>query len=195
MAMNTILIDGLNFEGPRIIGKDDIPAVPAIALICTEAGEGMKIMSIIHVADRRKATDKRIYEAAIVEFGNKGYANTTLSAIAKSAGITPGLIVQNFGSKRDLYWKITTDIVKNIAKELDTYSHFWEERCRSVVTYIMKTLEEYPNAMSYMNFYVSLITSLDTPDDILQELYATLSEPWMTSKYCLTLSSSSISTA
>ena len=48
MAMNTILIDGLNFEGPRIIGKDEIPAVPAIALICTEAGEGMKIMSIIH---------------------------------------------------------------------------------------------------------------------------------------------------
>ena len=124
------------------------------------------------MADRRKATDKRIYEAAIVEFGNKGYANTTLSAIAKAAGITPGLIVQNFGSKRDLYRKITTDIVKNITKELDSYSHFWEERCRSVVTYIMKTLEEYPNAMSYMNFYVSLITSLDTPDDILQELYA-----------------------
>ncbi len=48
MSLTTILIDGLKFEGPRIFGKDEIPAVPAIALICTEAGEGMKIMSIIH---------------------------------------------------------------------------------------------------------------------------------------------------
>ena len=38
----------MKFVGPRIFGKDEIPAVPAIALICTEAGEGMKIMSIIH---------------------------------------------------------------------------------------------------------------------------------------------------
>ena len=54
------------------------------------------------MADRRKATDKRIYQAAVIEFGNRGYSNTTLSTIAKAAGITPGLIVQNFGSKEDL---------------------------------------------------------------------------------------------
>ena len=46
--MQRILIDGLRFEGPMVYGKDEIPSAPAIALICTEAGEGMKIMSIVH---------------------------------------------------------------------------------------------------------------------------------------------------
>ena len=54
MAMQKILIDGLQFEGPRVYGKEEIPAVPAIALICTEAGEGMKIMSVIHGTDIAK---------------------------------------------------------------------------------------------------------------------------------------------
>ncbi len=51
MAMTKILIDGLQFEGPVTYGKYDIPSVPAIALICTEAGEGMKIMSVVHGTD------------------------------------------------------------------------------------------------------------------------------------------------
>ncbi len=46
--MQVIQIDGLKFEGPRILDKDEIPNVPAIALIMTEAGEGFKIMSILH---------------------------------------------------------------------------------------------------------------------------------------------------
>ncbi len=123
------------------------------------------------MADRRKATDKRIYQAAVIEFGNRGYANTTLSAIAKAAGITPGLIVQNFGSKEDLYRKIANDIVNFITTEFNKYSTSWEERCTAVVNYIIKNLEERPEALDYMNFYVTLITSMDTPDDIIQSLY------------------------
>ena len=46
--MQRILIDGLYFEGPMVYGKSEIPSVPALALVCTEAGEGMKIMSVVH---------------------------------------------------------------------------------------------------------------------------------------------------
>ena len=52
--MKKILIDNLHFEGPRVFGKDEIPSVPAIALVCTEAGEGMKIMSVVHGQDIAK---------------------------------------------------------------------------------------------------------------------------------------------
>ena len=52
--MDSIQIDGLRFNGPTVYGKGDIPNVPAIALICTEAGEGMKIMSVIHGSDIAK---------------------------------------------------------------------------------------------------------------------------------------------
>ena len=52
--MGRIFIDGLHFVGPSVFGKDDIPSVPGLALVCTEAGEGMKIMSIVHGDDIAK---------------------------------------------------------------------------------------------------------------------------------------------
>ena len=54
MGTGKIQVDGLQFEGPTVIGKGDIPPVPAIALICTEAGEGFKIMSVVHGLDIAK---------------------------------------------------------------------------------------------------------------------------------------------
>ena len=69
---------------------------------------------MVTMAERRKATDERIYKAAVVEFGENGYSNTTLANVAKSSGITPGLIVQNFGSKENLFRKIAVDIVARI---------------------------------------------------------------------------------
>ena len=123
------------------------------------------------MAERRKNTDDRIYKAAIVEFGKNGYANTTLSTIAKASGITPGLIVQNFGSKEELYRKIAMNIVQSLESEFRTYSSDWEERCTAIIDYAERTLMTNPDAIDYLRFYISLIKSLDTPDDVLRELY------------------------
>ena len=123
------------------------------------------------MAERRKNTDDRIYKAAIVEFGKNGYANTTLSAIAKASGITPGLIVQNYGSKEDLYRKITSDILMHLGKILKKYNGDWKGRCEYIVDYVKLELATRSFAIDYLRFYISLIRSLDTPDDIIKELY------------------------
>lgn len=61
--MKTINIDSLSFNGPYLLGRDDIPAVKAIALICTEAGEGMKIMSVLQSDDiAREIADSPKYD-------------------------------------------------------------------------------------------------------------------------------------
>ena len=122
------------------------------------------------MVERRKATDKKIYNAAVREFGENGFSNTTLSNIAKKAGITPGLIVQNFGSKEDLYRKIAIDIVTLSKEQLNPYSSSWEERCRAAIRLIIDALEKDPDFIYSLNFYVGLITSLDTPDDVMKEL-------------------------
>ena len=122
------------------------------------------------MAERRKATDERIYKAAVVEFGENGYSNTTLANVAKSSGITPGLIVQNFGSKENLFRKIAVDIVTRIQEELVDYSSTWELRCTSIVENTIKMLKEEPETIHHMKFYISLITSLDTPEEILKDL-------------------------
>ena len=123
------------------------------------------------MAERRKNTDDRIYKAAVIEFGKNGYANTTLSTIAKASGITPGLIVQNFGSKEELYRRIAMDIVRSLGKDFRSYSTDWEERCTAIVEYAERTLVSDEAAIDYLRFYIALIKSLDTPDDVLQDLY------------------------
>jgi len=55
--MKTVQIDGLMFTGPYTLGKHDVPQVSGIALIITEAGEGFKIMSILHSDDIREAVE------------------------------------------------------------------------------------------------------------------------------------------
>ncbi len=49
--MKSMMIDGYKFEGPYVPGKDEIPAIDGIALICSEAGEGVKIMAIEQADD------------------------------------------------------------------------------------------------------------------------------------------------
>ena len=58
--MQTIQIDGLKFDGPYVLGRDELPNVPAIALIITEAGEGFKIMSVLHGFNIKEEINMRI---------------------------------------------------------------------------------------------------------------------------------------
>lgn len=54
-------------------------------------------------AARRAATAQRILDAAQVEFGEHGLEGTTVRAIARRAGVDPSLVIQHYGSKRDLF--------------------------------------------------------------------------------------------
>ena len=52
---------------------------------------------------RQKVTDDEIFAAAQRAMGRRGPHELTLADIAGEAGITPGLLVQRFGSKRGLF--------------------------------------------------------------------------------------------
>jgi len=45
--MPKLNIDGYDFVGPNKIGRDELPAKPAVAIIATEAGEGIMILSVL----------------------------------------------------------------------------------------------------------------------------------------------------
>jgi AcrR family transcriptional regulator len=51
---------------------------------------------------RRKVTDDEVFEAAQRAMSRRGPHELTLADIAGEAGVTPGLLVQRFGSKRQL---------------------------------------------------------------------------------------------
>ncbi|WP_031513207.1 TetR/AcrR family transcriptional regulator [Streptomyces sp. NRRL F-5123] len=54
-------------------------------------------------AERRRATEARILAGARELFAEKGFDRTTIRAVASTAGVDPALVMQYFGSKRDLF--------------------------------------------------------------------------------------------
>ncbi|MTD55795.1 TetR/AcrR family transcriptional regulator [Amycolatopsis pithecellobii] len=54
-------------------------------------------------AAKRAASAQRILEAAQLEFGEHGLEGATIRAIAQRAGVDPSLVIQHYGSKRDLF--------------------------------------------------------------------------------------------
>ncbi|MET9353721.1 TetR family transcriptional regulator [Streptomyces sp. NPDC006617] len=54
-------------------------------------------------ADRRRATEARILDGARELFAERGFDRTTIRAVATSAGVDPALVMQYFGSKRELF--------------------------------------------------------------------------------------------
>ncbi|MEV7887367.1 TetR/AcrR family transcriptional regulator [Streptomyces sp. NPDC002817] len=54
-------------------------------------------------ADRRRATEARILGSARELFAEKGFDRTTIRAVAAAAGVDPALVMQYFGSKRELF--------------------------------------------------------------------------------------------
>src|SRR5215471_17258575 len=51
---------------------------------------------------RRKVSDDEVFNAAQRAMQQRGPHELTLADIAAEAGVTPGLLVQRFGSKREL---------------------------------------------------------------------------------------------
>ncbi|NUS25164.1 MAG: TetR family transcriptional regulator [Streptomyces sp.] len=54
-------------------------------------------------AERRLASRARILESARGLFAERGFERTTIRAVAAGAGVDPALVMQHFGSKRDLF--------------------------------------------------------------------------------------------
>ncbi|MEE4197709.1 MAG: TetR/AcrR family transcriptional regulator [Bacteroidales bacterium] len=67
----------------------------------------------------RKSKKKLIMETALELFANEGFHTTSVSKIAKKAGISKGLIYNYFESKEDLLAKIFHDIIDRTVDMLD----------------------------------------------------------------------------
>ena len=92
--------------------------------------------------ERRKATDKAIIEAAVTEFAEKGFARARVANIAARAGVSQGLVSQNFGNKERLFMTTTalvdsdcfspdtdTDTVPEILyKVIDAWKNIYKEQ-------------------------------------------------------------------
>jgi len=60
-------------------------------------------------AEQRRRTEARILAAASRLFVERGYERTTIREIARAAGVDGGLVMHYFGSKQELFQRVTHD--------------------------------------------------------------------------------------
>lgn len=75
----------------------------------------MRSASAVETADDKTAQAK-IRDAAIARFPRDGLNGTTVRAIAKDAGVSPGLVIHHFGSKAGLHRACDEHVVHLIAE-------------------------------------------------------------------------------
>jgi AcrR family transcriptional regulator len=57
--------------------------------------------------EQRHRTEARILDAATKAFLTAGYERTTIRAVASAAGVDPALVMHYFGSKQELFRRVT----------------------------------------------------------------------------------------
>ena len=62
----------------------------------------------------RDATRARLIDAALELFGRRGYASTPVDAVARAAGVSPGLLYHHFRGKRDLLHAIFEESMRDV---------------------------------------------------------------------------------
>jgi AcrR family transcriptional regulator len=62
----------------------------------------------------RKESKRKILDTALRLFGEKGFASTSISMIAKEAGISKGLMYNYFDSKDELLQAVLSDMVEHM---------------------------------------------------------------------------------
>lgn len=120
--------------------------------------------------ERRSETDNRIKEAAIEVFAEYGYERAKLSDIAKRAGISIGLIGQNFGSKQELFMGIVKDGYANLHNVFDGIGKDepWEKYLKGLIDYFVMN-ENDPEMKKRLAFLSNVANSKDTPPCYLEE--------------------------
>lgn len=99
--------------------------------------------------ERRRVTDIKILEAATKEFAEKGFSAATMSGIAFRAGVSQGLVSQNFKSKEKLF-----SLVVGFADELlfpeSLDAEKMPEALNFVINNIRKMSTENPEQFSFL---------------------------------------------
>lgn len=123
--------------------------------------------------ERRAESDSRIIESAIVSFGKNGYTHSTLNNIAKTAGVTGGLVVQRFESKEKLYDIAYDTVVRELEAKADDIAQLQRDGKADAVTFLkafIKLIKQFreSNPDEFL-FLKTFLNNIDVLDDYVNE--------------------------
>lgn len=119
--------------------------------------------------EKTKRTRERILEAAIAEFGSKGYDTASLNIICSENQISKGLIYHNFKGKDELYLQCVKTCYQKLTEYLKIHDLNWNDAkscIQDIFALRQKFFQEYP-------YYGSIFFSatLQPPQHLLSEIH------------------------
>lgn len=116
---------------------------------------------------RRIISDERILGAALTEFAEEGYTRASLLQIAKNAGVSVGLIAQNFGCKELLFEAVYRRNCQILNLPNDGKKKDWKARLEDLLNSYKRKLQK--NAfVAELQFISSALNSRDTPPSFFE---------------------------
>jgi AcrR family transcriptional regulator len=108
-----------------------------------------------------------IMDVALVHFANEGYFKTTISHIARHAGISKGLMYNYFESKEELLTEIINRSMNEISKyfDPDNDGYLSEEEFELFIRKLFSILRE---KISFWRLFSQLIIQKDVRDQLLK---------------------------
>ena len=107
----------------------------------------------------REASQKKIFDASLELFGTKGYEATSIALIAKTAGISKGLIYNYFESKEALLEAMIMDLA-SVGDEM--VQKMWADTPQGTLSNLIKVVFEQFRVNDKLNrLIIGLSTQLD----------------------------------
>ena len=125
--------------------------------------------------ERRIISDERILSSAVEEFATKGYSNASLLSIAKKAGVSVGLVAQNFGCKELLFESVCKRNLQILMlAQKGNKKADWKERLYEIISKFKTDVQK--GFVVELEFMRAALCSKDTPDAFNENFDSRFSE-------------------
>lgn len=119
-------------------------------------------------SEKMKNTHDRILSAAIKEFGEKGYDNTSLNVICDKYNISKGLIYHNFKNKDELYLCSVEECVVKLVEYLNKEDYSVDDSWENMKKVLILRQEFFDKFHNYRNVFFGAV--LAPPNHLIKEI-------------------------
>lgn len=108
----------------------------------------------------KQKTRKQILDAALVVFAHKGFHGSSMSDIAKKAGISKGLAYNYFSGKKDLAESVLKSFEEPF-KEMTVIFDTYDDPYKIIELLIKGTINQIKQNEEYWRLYLSFLTQIE----------------------------------
>lgn len=119
-------------------------------------------------SEKTKNTYNKILKSAIVEFGEKGYDNSSINTICSKNNISKGLIYHNFKSKDELYIIAVKECFNKLIEYMKKGEYSQENTWKNVEKAITLRQEFFDQNTNYRNIFFEAV--LTPPKHLIEEI-------------------------